>query len=180
MKRITLKTIVAAAALLAAGAVNAYSYIYWRTAANPLTSLINGDSVNYTYGKVWYGSYDIVANEKGSGDYLYLVPQDSSEPQYQELDASGLATGGSYWGYSDATDFAGGASDYFVFELYDDAGQVGFLARLYSDMAGYLTDSEGYGASDPYILTGVIPEPSSALLSLVGFAVLALRRKKLA
>lgn len=180
MKKVSIKLAAVLAVALAFSSAKAdYSYLYWMV-GDSVSSLINGSSIDYSYAKVWYGAYDNAANEKiSTGSYLYRY--DGATP-VNDFVVANDATEATYWGLANSTAFPGGADDYFVYELYDaDWQELGFLARQYGMDSYALTDSSAYSSgTSAYVLTGIIPEPSSALLSLVGLGILALRRKKTA
>jgi len=69
----------------------------------------------------------------------------------------------------------------FLFELWNDTGRVGYYAALYSELAGHIM-MNGMSTVTPLMITQVhaqaVPEPTSGLLTVLGVAFLALRRKR--
>jgi len=104
---------------------------------------------------------------------------------------------GQYWGagvptgnQSPSGDYSAGTPEYcFTVELgnidsSDNWTTVAWsAATAYSDLAGYIQESFGLNPSSmavwsPTSFSTPVPEPSSGLLTVVGFAFLALRRKR--
>lgn len=158
-------------ALAARGAFAvADSYLYWMVDGS-VYNLISGEATTYDYVKVstdngttylnWYQYDSSVGYSDSFGDVMYVGDNN--------------ATAKAYWG---VFDYAPGMS--FLFELYNDDGTVaGFLNTPWVSSSSIANGSDQSGLT-AYTLTGVVPEPTSGLLSLFGLAVLALRRRKLA
>lgn len=177
MKNKVMKMAAALAIALVAECATASSYLYWRT-GDTITSLFDGTSIAYDYAKVWYGAYDQTANAKGGGSYLNAyagAPYASMTDMGDSLYATDGAIAPAYWG--NGSEFNSG--NFFVYELYNEGDVLmGFLARQVSWDAYALAGGVANGAASPYVLNGIIPEPSSGLLSLIGLGILALRRKR--
>lgn len=93
-----------------------------------------------------------------------------------DLESDGYSTGGIYSGL-----FDGDKVDYFLVELYDDSNtRIAWQSVTYQ-MAlnnGSISKTMAPGGANIYTITQVVPEPTSGILLLLGFAGLALRRKK--
>lgn len=119
--------------------------------------------------------------ETPTGDYLNLYGGGygggASEPLGQAL-ASGSAA--AYAG------LGSGVSDTsrLLFELWleEPAGsfqKVGYHTVLVSELAGHIFSGGAMAVVTPYLVSTVVPEPTSGILVLLGAAVLSLRRRRL-
>ena len=90
------------------------------------------------------------------------------------ISADDAKQGGSYWGA-----FEYDASKPFVFELLgsDASTIVGYLSTTWVPSSAIASGTNPSGAT-PFMLTSVVPEPTSGLLMLLGVAGLALKRKR--
>ena len=169
----TLKFMFLFAAVAAAGAVQADvdSYFYWMldkpvTYSSGAGSDLEGKNVEYTYAKV---------RTDGGDNYLTLYSTSGS----LNTDTLSAAQGG-VAGFSSADSFST-----FLIELYSWNGgsseKVGWTTLSYNQAGNYIrNDVTAPGSSNYYLVSQVVPEPTSALLSLFGLAALALRRRKMA
>jgi hypothetical protein len=68
----------------------------------------------------------------------------------------------------------------FLVELWNESDErVGYSDCSYADLANYIYNSTtGGGSTSPMVVSQVVPEPTSGLLTLLGLAGLALRRKR--
>ena len=169
------KMVVALSVAFAAIAANAEvdSYIWWMV-NDSVNNLISGDEVQWSTARVNYGGYyDPVRNEVDGGSWLTMYyggsPIDDSAPY-------ATATGGATaWGFDSSE-----GHNSFIFELLDgESNLAGFLYQQYDWVASAIDNGQGGVPSQgAFVLTGVVPEPTSGLLSLFGLAALALRRRR--
>ncbi len=74
-------------------------------------------------------------------------------------------------------------TDAILFEMWLEAPagsweRVAYHSANLSDLSAYIGNSQNPSAT-PYVVSSVVPEPTSGLLMLLGFAGLALRRKRI-
>lgn len=165
----TTKMVAFAAVLLAATVAKAEadSYIYWMVGSD-VNNLISGEAVNWNYARVrdgdtylnwWAGDASDIASSEPGGTWL-----------------SGTVAGGTsdlYWGTFDYNDY-----NTLVFELYLDDTLVGWSSAYQLIPSSAVVRGTDASGVNPMVLTGVVPEPTSGLLSLFGLAALALRRRR--
>ena len=183
MKKLVKKMVAASVLAMVASTALAEvdSYLYWMVADNVV--YWNGVNVGRTVKDV-NGEY-AYASVKYSGTDTYLTWYTAAGTTADNYTKMGVnASGGTqaaYWGI----DRDIGTS--LVFELYSmSGGQSELIGWLDWDsgvplaaLAPYIsTTLEGTSGETPFVISGVVPEPTSGLLSLFGLAVLALRRKK--
>lgn len=143
------------------------SYLYW---------MVSPGAYNYLDSSKTPVTYDSAKVKiDGTDNYLswYNQGETTAEADYMPGSAAG-GTPAMYWGLDGTTL---GSSTTFLFELYNNNDLVGW----YSTQVGSQFIASGTnesGAQAAYQLTGVVPEPTSGLLSLFGLAALALRRRK--
>ena len=132
-----------------------------------------GDSEGYFYG------YDestgkMVALGAASGTRMPSDPSDRSS-------SYGAPNGAGFY-----INLGDGSHEYqtFLFEMFNNDNAVERVAWqefTYADLTGHVFEPGGDKAAvDPLVVSRVVPEPTSALLSLFGLAALALRRRKMA
>lgn len=171
-----MKKLIALVALATAFGVRADSYLYWmvgdsvsmKSGATETTTDFSG----YKYAAV--GVWNATTGE--SAGYLNLFGSNGAD-----LGTTVGMKGSSF--YADLASYTDGYS--FYIELFNDQGSVGRSEDLLSYNAAmeYITS---FGTATPptskwapsSFTTAAIPEPSSALLMLLGCAGLALKRKK--
>ena len=165
------KYIALIAAVVSLGAF-ADSYLYWLV-GDSIT--MNGQEFqDYDTAKV--GVIDSSGNFKG---YLSIYGENAT-PSYGEK--IGMTPGDNSPYYASLGSWGSGYS--FYIELFHDSTSVGRSEEIL-EYKGALSYATSFGTSDPAKLwnvasftTAAAPEPSSALLMLLGCAGLALKRKK--
>ena len=182
----TTKMFLAAVVAMASGLAMA-DYLYWLVSDANFAGL-SGDDANFAYATVRAGTGDDVAENMndGSGYYtMYTVDgngQSSATGQYQFYSNGANSTdgGAAFFGSFEST------VNSFLFELWNEDGSlVGYASRNRADILSSISSDSILGGShptsySPFVLTGVVPEPTSGLLLLLGFAGLALRRRRIA
>ena len=167
------KSLLLAAILGATGAFAADSYLYWMidtTSANKFDYSYARikDANSNTYLTIYDGSFEEAYTDGNYGDGVlkdYVAMADN-------------ANSGFYASLAGITP----SSASFIVELYNDSGK--FLAQNFSasagEIAGYIySGGISVPPSVPWTASSFdIPEPSSGLLMLVGFAMLGLRRRR--
>ena len=156
-----------------------YSSLYWT-----INEADNFSGAPFDYAKVY-----AVNNRTGSDTYLNYVGTGGIEAGQAEFYSDvhlpeeigrggGYALAGPSW--AAITDEMRSGDWLFSFLLYDqDGNEVGHSLRTYTfgDIANYVADF-GTTPSGGALAVGVVPEPTSGLLLLLGLASLALRRKR--
>lgn len=170
LKFIFAAVVVAIATTAMAGAD---SILYWMV-DSPFNTYKDEYS-DFTYVKV----LAVDRNEPEGASYLNVWDPNKSDTHVQrayDLPSAGYSTGGIYSGV-----FDGDTVDYFLVELYDASNSrvawqsVSYLTALNN---GSISSPLAAGGATVYTITQVVPEPTSGILLLLGFAGLALRRKK--
>lgn len=168
MKKLVAAAVIALVANSAVAAVD--SYLYWMVSPD-VYNYLDSSSVNYTYATVR------LAGEGNEQKYLSWYNQGSETAGGEHLPyVAGVGTYPLYWG-SDS--FAYNVGSTFLFELWSEGGDVVGFANATPGSSYFVNGTSATGGS-PYVLTGVVPEPTSGLLSLFGLAMLALLRRKMA
>lgn len=181
----TTKTFLAAAFALTS-CLGMADYMYWQVSDATFTTPSKADA-DFAYATVREGGGKEGANigDHASEYYkLYTIDNgvSTATDQYKffsdENDLNSTEGGAQFFGV-----FNGDVTS-FLFELWNADGKlVGYSNRSRSDLAYAISSSSdisGGHQSDfqPYALRGVVPEPTSGLLLLLGIAGLALRRRR--
>ena len=158
----SLKYILAAAAVFALGSVVAAedSYLYWMV-SNAHYYEEPGYSIQFDYATI--------SIDDGT---TYLSPAVASDGTRLSSD------GGVYSGLFDSVNVKS-----FLVELWDNSkdDRVGWMRYSASSLKDYFYQNAGaHGEGSPFVVSQVVPEPTSGLLMLLGMAGLALRRRKMA
>lgn len=167
------KTLIAFAALCAAFVATAEgdSLLYWMV--NDPYDMARGNSTTHPIAF----DYAMISID-GGASYLKIY-NTSGDLLGDELGVNYGSTsvaGPVYAGYFDAS-----SSPSFLLQLFDDdENLVGWRTYAYSEVAGSVMNAYSGGGGSPFKVEGVIPEPSCGLLTLVGLAVMALRRRRAA
>ena len=165
MKKLVALVVVA----LSCGAWAADSYLYWMVEESVMTR--DGESFNgYNSAKIGY------LNDSGSMTYLNLYGEGESG------DFIGIGQSAKP-GYESFANILGSGSTFYIELFNDNMFVAGSDALSYSALESYITSSMLQTPREPWTSAGTtftsnVPEPSSALLMLLGCAGLALKRKK--
>lgn len=164
MKKLVALVVVA----LSCGAWAADSYLYWMVEKSVER---DGKAFSgYNSAKIGY------LNDSGSMTYLNLYGEGASG------DFIGIGKSATP-GYESFANILGSGSTFYI-ELFNDNRVVARSEELsYSALESYTTSSMLQTPREPWTSAGTtftsnVPEPSSALLMLLGCAGLALKRKK--
>ena len=145
-----------------------YQYLYWMVDETHDT-----DQYQFTYATV----------KADDSSYLYLYDQDGKTGSFKFYASdvvagadTGLFTSAGYAGLGEGS-YVGST---FLFELWNqDNEKVGWKSVSYSALAGNVfANTQSGSGSTPFVVSNVIPEPTSGMLLLIGIAGLALRRRK--
>ena len=148
-----------------------YQYLYWTVDETHDT-----DQYQFSYATV----------KAGDSSYLSLYSPDSSSAYGTKLYNSstpgdGLVTDAGYAGLGEGIDYSGST---FLFELWMENASggdalVAWKSVGYSALAGNVfANTQSGSGSTPYVVSNLVPEPTSGMLFLLGIAGLALRRRR--
>ena len=178
MKKLMVLAILACAAFTASAED---SFLYWMVDV--------GSTENYKFN---YATIK-AANESGiTSDYLSLYGSDRAEPRGTKLYAANYGVDGKYetgttTGYGAFAGVGGyGIGSRFLVELWTDGAtadspnRVAFGWRTYDAVKDSIFAAGNMSGASPFTVgsTMLVPEPTGGLLTLLGLAVLALRRKQ--
>ena len=181
----TTKTFLAAAFALTS-CLGMADYMYWQVSDAKFTTPSKADA-NFAYATV--------RADDGNGGGANIEDHASEYYKLYTIDNGVSTATDQYKFFSDENDpnsTEGGAQFFgvingdvtsFLFELWDTEGALvgysnmskSYLSYAIASSSGILEHPADYR---PYVLKGVVPEPTSGLLLLLGFAGLALRRRR--
>ena len=149
--------------------------LYFQIDSSNLTFVENGSACSYDFAMVSFTT----DGTNPSGGYLDLYADGATVPQGQAL-ASGSDAAYASLGSNPS------AESQILFELWSASGdsfeRVGYYTALYSSLTGNIMESGGVSPAMPLMIAQVhaeaVPEPTSGLLTVLGVAFLALRRKR--
>ena len=149
--------------------------LYFQIDSSNLTFVENGSACSYDFAMVSFTT----DGTNPSGGYLDLYADGETVSQGQAL-ASGSDAAYASLGSNPS------AESQILFELWSASGdsfeRVGYYTALYSDLTGNIMESGGVSPAMPLMIAQVhaeaVPEPTSGLLTVLGVAFLALRRKR--
>ena len=163
------KTMLMIIAALTGAALHAdYQYLYWMVDETQDT-----DQYQFTYATVRAGdsSYLNLYDQSGdTGDYKFYISNLATAN-------TGLSTSAGYAGLGEGVDYDDATFFFELWNQYDE--KVGWKSVGYSALSGNIfANTQSGSGSSPYVVSNVIPEPTSGMLLLIGIAGLALRRRK--
>ena len=149
--------------------------LYFQIDSSNLTFVENGSACSYDFAMVSFTT----DGTNPSGGYLDLYADGETVSQGQAL-ASGSDAAYASLGSNPS------AESQILFELWSASGdsfeRVGYYTALYSSLTGNIMESGGVSPAMPLMIAQVhaeaVPEPTSGLLTVLGVAFLALRRKR--
>ena len=172
MKLINKLLIAATVAIVAQVAAAEDSYLYWMVDQNVAYS--TGGNVEFAYARVNFGGTLNEASGAVDGGTWLTMYSGGTSTGATAMNSTVATGGATQWGVVQGYT----STDSFIFELYNESyGVVGWNSVTASDLAKFL-GTASTPASGSYMLTQVVPEPTSGLLMLFGLAGLALRRKR--
>ena len=170
MKRFALIIVSVAAAVLAGRATAADAYLYFMVKGAEFKS---GEKANFDYATVRFensDSYLSLYNTSGTAAGTKVASDGQNSTEMADL------------GFGYYAGFAGDASALtFLVELWsssNDGTLVAYQTYVGAEILGHIFGSANAGGSSPLTVTAVVPEPSCALLLLIGISAIALRRRK--
>ena len=169
-----LKTVFSMALVLAAASASA-DLLYWQV-GGAVGNALSGDKYNHPIDFAY-------ATVKADGSLLYNYTSEGATA-YWKLYATDYKLTGAKNTTGEPAYFGSFNSDSvssFLVELWDGSdNRVGWQSYSASAVANSIWKSDTPAASGgtPLTVTGVVPEPTSGLLLLLGMAGLALRRKR--
>ena len=170
-----MKKLIALVALATAFGVRADSYLYWMVGNS--VSMKDGGTTTADFSGYSYAAVGVMDASGKNAGYLNLFGSDG-----KSLNAQVGSKGSSF--YANLASYTTGYS--FYIELFNDQGAFAGRSEQmlnYSEALAYATSfGTGTPSYQPWtpssFTTAAVPEPSSALLMLLGCAGLALKRKK--
>jgi small-conductance mechanosensitive channel len=180
MKKLIILTIAACTAVLTAKAVD--SYLYWMVDVS--------DNANYAFN---YATIKGIDSKGTVSDYLSFYGSGSSDAlgtkvystTYTEADSWALGTTTGEGAFTGVDGY--GAGSKFLVELWADgatqndaASRIAYGYLAYADVMDSIYKTMGTSGASAFVVgaSQLVPEPTSGLLAILGFAALALRRKQ--
>ena len=163
-----------AVALASASASAGFVYCMIEDASD----IYNGEAIPFDYATI---SID------GGGSYLYFYNTSGDLTGYRMASEESTTKSGYYSSAGAGDDLPyyakieSAESDYtaFLFQLWSEEGDVvGWRTYDKDTLADHIFDNMSMTGDSAFVVSQVIPEPTSGLLMLFGLAGLALRRRK--
>jgi len=156
---------------LAETAEAADSYLYFMVSGAQYKT---GEAVNFDYATV---------KMEGGDSYLSLYSVDGTAVGTEVASDGYSSTAMADFGYGYYAGFMGDASAAtFLIELWEngnDGSPLAYQSYAGAGLSQYIfSATSAGGGSSPLTVTTVVPEPTSGLLVFIGFAALALRRRR--
>ena len=146
--------------------VSRADYLYWMFDEGNVNNL--SGSSEFKYAKISVKGADVMLGQSSN-------PGPGIEPIVEVVTTEGQPKA---W-YADLADY-GGAGSVFLLELYDEKGHTAWSTVTWDQIQNSIYEGGG-GKTPEKVFSSwgmVIPESTSGVLTLVGLALLALRRKR--
>ncbi len=171
-----MKKILLIATVVLLGAVAQADVLYWQISNN----------VTYDTGATFDYSYATISSISGDTKTLlnttYVGNNTTAE---SKIDASAFSRGGTEAATVIGTVIGDRAGETFVIELWDSSNNLVGFANSPSNLGDYIADNAQFSSSwsmmnSSWTVTQAVPEPTSGMLLMLGAALLALKRRKVA
>lgn len=154
-------------------------YLYWMVeSANDGSGPVSFDYARLSVDGGQYCTFYVLSGD----DAVPLNGYGGDSTKLQSDPSDSTSSIGGVGVYADITDIDPDATT-FLFELLSESkGIVGEKLYRYDALSSYIVrtaDIMSQSADEPFLLSFVVPEPTSGLLVLFGIAGLALRRRKI-